>query len=181
MFKSILTALILSIVSTIVSASEFEAPYRGTEANSHVCKAAYDVLVSDEGSKYEADNLLLDFFNQDALRFLMIFTGAGSSTPSGIPAFRGAGGIWTTRQPVYYQDFMAKEYARIEYWQYKLELWEEHGDAKPNIIHQSIVRYRYRMFDTQVSNSRYRCRTFDTGIERSIPAYNPNPKPGLEG
>ena len=78
MFKSILIALVITIVSTIASASEFEAPYRGTEANSHVCKAAYDVLVSDEGSKYAAYNLLLDFFNQDALRFLMIFTGAGS-------------------------------------------------------------------------------------------------------
>ena len=70
---------------------------------------------------------------------ILIFTGAGISTPSGIPAFRGAGGIWTTRQPVLYQDFMAKESARIEYWQYKLELWEEHGDAEPNIIHESIV------------------------------------------
>ena len=71
---------------------------------------------------------------------ILIFTGAGISTPSGIPAFRGAGGIWTTRQPVLYQDFMTKESARIEYWQYKLELWEEHGDAKPNIIHESIVK-----------------------------------------
>ena len=71
---------------------------------------------------------------------ILIFTGAGISTPSGIPAFRGAGGIWTTRQPVLYQDFMTKESARIEYWQYKLELWEEHGDAQPNIIHESIVR-----------------------------------------
>jgi len=70
---------------------------------------------------------------------ILIFTGAGISTPSGIPAFRGAGGIWTTRQPVLYQDFMTKESARIEYWQYKLELWEEHGDAQPNIIHDSIV------------------------------------------
>ena len=71
---------------------------------------------------------------------ILIFTGAGISTPSGIPAFRGAGGIWTTRQPVLYQDFMTKESARIEYWQYKLELWEEHSDAQPNIIHESIVR-----------------------------------------
>ena len=70
---------------------------------------------------------------------ILIFTGAGISTPSGIPAFRGAGGIWTTRQPVLYQDFMTKESARTEYWQYKLELWQEHGNAQPNIIHDSIV------------------------------------------
>ncbi|MFP6872430.1 MAG: Sir2 family NAD-dependent protein deacetylase [Verrucomicrobiales bacterium] len=71
---------------------------------------------------------------------ILVFTGAGISTPSGIPAFRGAGGIWTTRKPVYYQDFMSMESARIEYWQYKLELWEEHGDARPNVIHEAIVR-----------------------------------------
>jgi len=65
-------------VTTATSAGEFEAPYRDTEANAHVCKAAYDVLVADEGSKYAADNLLLDFFSQDALRFFAIFTGAGS-------------------------------------------------------------------------------------------------------
>jgi len=70
---------------------------------------------------------------------ILVFTGAGISTPSGIPAFRGKGGIWTTRQPVYYQDFMASEDSRVEYWEYKLELWEEHGDAQPNIIHKAIV------------------------------------------
>ena len=71
---------------------------------------------------------------------ILIFTGAGISTPSGIPAFRGKGGIWTTRQPVYYQDFMAREESRIEYWEYKLEMWEEHGNAQPNVIHENIVR-----------------------------------------
>jgi len=71
---------------------------------------------------------------------ILIFTGAGISTPSGIPAFRGKGGIWTTRQPVYYQDFIEREAARIEYWEYKLEMWEAHGNAKPNVIHESIVR-----------------------------------------
>ena len=71
---------------------------------------------------------------------ILVFTGAGISTPSGIPAFRGKGGIWTTRQPVYYQNFMAREASRIEYWEYKLEMWEEHGDARPNIIHETIVR-----------------------------------------
>ena len=70
---------------------------------------------------------------------ILVFTGAGISTPSGIPAFRGTGGIWTTKKPVYYQDFMAMESARVEYWQYKLELWEEHGDARPNAIHEAIV------------------------------------------
>lgn len=75
-----------------------------------------------------------------AARRILVFTGAGISTASGIPAFRGAGGVWTTRQPVYYQDFMAREESRIEYWRYKLEMWEAHGDAQPNAVHQAIVQ-----------------------------------------
>ena len=75
-----------------------------------------------------------------AAQRILVFTGAGISTASGVPAFRGAGGVWTTRQPVYYQDFMAREESRIEYWQYKLEMWEAHGDAQPNAVHQAIVQ-----------------------------------------
>ncbi|MBA3272899.1 MAG: NAD-dependent deacetylase, partial [Chthoniobacterales bacterium] len=44
---------------------------------------------------------------------LLIFTGAGISTGSGIPDFRGPNGVWNTRQPVYYDDFMTSEAARI--------------------------------------------------------------------
>ena len=35
---------------------------------------------------------------------------------------------------------MAREASRIEYWQYKLEMWEAHGDAQPNAVHQAIVQ-----------------------------------------
>lgn len=71
-------------------------------------------------------------------RKILVFTGAGISTPSGIPDFRGPEGVWKKRQPVYYQDFMNSEAARREYWDYKLEGWEAFRRAKPNLVHYSL-------------------------------------------
>ena len=70
----------------------------------------------------------------------LIFTGAGISTGSGIPDFRGPQGVWKTRQPVYFQDFMTSEAARVEHWDYKLEGRDAFRDARPNAVHAAIVR-----------------------------------------
>jgi len=85
----------------------------------------------------QTDGELVSFL-RDAERIL-IFTGAGISTGSGIPDYRGPTGVWKTRQPVYYQDFMESEGSRIEYWDYKLEGWESFRDAKPNAVHHAAV------------------------------------------
>jgi NAD-dependent deacetylase len=71
---------------------------------------------------------------------ILIFTGAGISTSSGIPDFRGPKGVWTRRQPVYFQEFMASEAARIEHWHYKLEGRDAFRAARPNASHEAIVR-----------------------------------------
>jgi NAD-dependent deacetylase len=83
-------------------------------------------------------NRLADYLR--ASGHALIFTGAGISTGSGIPDFRGPEGVWTRRKPVYFQDFMTSEAARIEHWDYKLEGWEGFRTARPNETHAAIAR-----------------------------------------
>ncbi len=86
----------------------------------------------------EANERLVDLL-RDATR-IMVFTGAGVSTNSGIPDFRGPSGVWKTRQPVMYQDFMSSEAARVEYWDQKMENLSEFANAEPNETHRAVAR-----------------------------------------
>ena len=70
---------------------------------------------------------------------ILVFCGAGVSTASGIPDFRGPNGVWRRRRPVYYEEFLASETARVEYWDYKLETWDIYRRAQPNALHHAIV------------------------------------------
>ena len=71
----------------------------------------------------------------------VVFTGAGMSTESGIPDFRSPGGIWATSQPVYFDDFVASQDARYEYWRQKAQLHMDFSASQPNQGHQVIGRW----------------------------------------
>jgi NAD-dependent deacetylase len=69
---------------------------------------------------------------------VVVFTGAGISTESGIPDFRSPGGLWTRYKPVTFQEYMSSEAARIEAWRRRLEAYEAHKNARPNIGHYFV-------------------------------------------
>lgn len=70
---------------------------------------------------------------------VVVLTGAGISTASGIPDFRSPGGRWERYQPVSIQDFLASEEARREYWRYKSDTWQLISSAQPNAAHRALA------------------------------------------
>jgi NAD-dependent deacetylase len=72
-------------------------------------------------------------------RDVVVLTGAGLSTASGIPDFRSPGGRWERYQPVPLPDFLASEAARVRYWRYKGETWQVIQAAVPNPAHEALA------------------------------------------
>jgi NAD-dependent deacetylase len=70
---------------------------------------------------------------------VVVLTGAGLSTASGIPDFRSPGGRWERYQPVPLPDFLTRQSAREEYWRYKGETWQVICAAQPNPAHQALA------------------------------------------
>ena len=73
-------------------------------------------------------------------RRTLALSGAGISTESGIPDYRGPDGVLRARHPMQYREFVGSEEARRRYWSRSAVGWARLTQALPNPGHAALAR-----------------------------------------
>ncbi len=77
-------------------------------------------------------------------RRLLVISGAGCSTESGIPDYRDAHGGWKRRPPITGQLFLHDAAARRRYWARSQLGWPHIAEARPNAAHRALATLESR-------------------------------------
>lgn len=73
-------------------------------------------------------------------RRVVVFTGAGISTESGIPDFRSPGGVWSRMKPIYFDEFVSDAAKRREAWDRVFNGAAGWVGKEPNAGHYAVAR-----------------------------------------
>jgi NAD-dependent SIR2 family protein deacetylase len=73
-------------------------------------------------------------------RRLVVLTGAGCSTESGIPDYRDVTGAWKRKPPMMFQEFTASSAARQRYWARACIGWRQFHGVAPGRSHRALAR-----------------------------------------
>jgi len=77
-------------------------------------------------------------------RRLVVLTGAGCSTESGIPDYRSPGGAWSRHKPITFSAFVRSAEVRRFYWARSFRGWPRFDRARPNAAHHALAELESR-------------------------------------
>ncbi len=75
-------------------------------------------------------------------RNVLVLSGAGLSTESGIPDYRGPTGAARRHQPMTYQEFVGDPGSRRRYWARSYVGWQRIARARPNAGHRAVATWQ---------------------------------------
>ncbi|MBY4896279.1 NAD-dependent protein deacetylase [Cupriavidus sp. AU9028] len=84
---------------------------------------------------------LADFLGRH--RRLLVLTGAGISTESGIPGYRDADGNWKGRKPIQHREYLDSHAVRQRYWARSMVGWPVVSRARPNAAHHALASLQH--------------------------------------
>jgi NAD-dependent deacetylase len=73
-------------------------------------------------------------------RQIVVLTGAGVSAASGLPTYRGQGGIWTTNSVGDFATAAAMESSPARVWEFFARMWPVVSAVRPNPAHLALAR-----------------------------------------
>jgi NAD-dependent SIR2 family protein deacetylase len=73
-------------------------------------------------------------------RHMVVLTGAGCSTESGLPDYRDRRGAWKRKPPMQYQEFVGSAAARRRYWARSCVGWHQFRGVLPGRPHVALAR-----------------------------------------
>ncbi|HEU5006685.1 MAG TPA: NAD-dependent protein deacetylase [Jatrophihabitantaceae bacterium] len=85
---------------------------------------------------------------------VVVLSGAGLSTESGIPDYRGPSGASRRHSPMTYQTFVGDQVARHRYWARSFLGWRQIAQARPNAGHRAVAELqRHGLVDAIITQN----------------------------
>jgi NAD-dependent deacetylase len=99
----------------------------------------HGVIIMMDPGQLSLDARLIELM-RSATRMVAL-TGAGISTESGIPDYRGPNGLWATQKPPEIGDYESNETARIGFWRERRARYPQMLAREPNAGHLALTDF----------------------------------------